>query len=202
MKYTIIIIVSYLIGSFPSAYLMGRLIKNIDIRNFGSGNVGATNAFRVLGKKYGIITLLIDLLKGFIPVFVIKFIVSENFLTYQIVSGFCLILGHIFTVFLKFKGGKGVATSAGFLIAVSPVPMFFTILVFLITLAATRYVSLGSIIAALTYPIFTYIWNQPLQLKILSVILALIIVVKHKSNIIRIINGVENKIPEIFKNKK
>ncbi|MBP7653632.1 glycerol-3-phosphate acyltransferase, partial [Candidatus Dependentiae bacterium] len=85
---------------------------------------------------------------------------------------------------------------------VSPVPMFFTILVFLITLAATRYVSLGSIIAALTYPIFTYIWNQPLQLKILSVILALIIVVKHKSNIIRIINGVENKIPEIFKNKK
>jgi len=202
VKYTIIIIVSYLIGSFPSAYLMGRLIKNIDIRNFGSGNVGATNAFRVLGKKYGIITLLIDLLKGFIPVFVIKFIVSENFLTYQIVSGFCLILGHIFTVFLKFKGGKGVATSAGFLIAVSPVPMFFTILVFLITLAATRYVSLGSIIAALTYPIFTYIWNQPLQLKILSVILALIIVVKHKSNIIRIINGVENKIPEIFKNKK
>jgi len=195
LKYIIIIISSYLIGSFPTAYILGKLFKNIDIRSFGSGNVGATNAFRVLGKKIGSLTLIIDLLKGFFPVFFIGLIFPSDYFNLQIISGFFIIMGHIFTIFLNFKGGKGVASAAGFLFALTPVPMLFTVSVFLLVLLLSKYVSLGSIIAALSYPVFIFIWNPLIQLKIISFLLASIIVFKHKQNIVRIINGVENKIP-------
>ncbi len=155
----IIATICYVMGSIPTAFIIGKIVKHIDIRKFGSGNVGATNAIRVLGKKWGIITLLCDILKGFIPVFLIGFVYKENsyVLLIQAMSGLVLVFGHIFTIFLKFKGGKGVASAAGFLLALTPIEIGFTILIFIITLFSSKMVSLGSIISAVVYPLFLII---------------------------------------------
>jgi len=193
MEIFIIILVCYLIGSIPTAYLAGKIFQKKDIRKFGSGNVGTTNAFRVLGKKLGILTLIIDIGKGFLPVFIIKHYFNNN-INYQLISGFSLVIGHIFTLFLKFKGGKGVATSAGFLLALTPLQTSFTIVLFIICLLTSKYVSLSSIIASISYPIFIFILGGDNKIKIISILLAILITLKHKSNIIRLINGNENSI--------
>jgi len=195
MKYLVLIFSAYIIGSIPTAYIIGRLTKGIDIRNYGSGNVGATNAFRVLGKKLGILTLIIDILKGFLPVYFLNFLLKSNVLNLQLIAGLFLIIGHIYTIFLGFKGGKGVATAAGVFLAITPIQMFLTLIVFAIILKTTKYVSVGSIISAISYPIFIFIWDvSAISLKILSIAIALLIILKHKSNIVRLLNGSEKKI--------
>ncbi|MCK9329771.1 MAG: glycerol-3-phosphate 1-O-acyltransferase PlsY [Candidatus Cloacimonetes bacterium] len=191
-------------GSIPFAYIYGKLFRNIDIRNFGSGNIGATNVLRILGKKAGIIVLILDMLKGFLPVFIVKEILQWNmeYAWLPVLIGIFAILGHTFTIFLLFKGGKGVATAAGVFLALTPIVLLIAFSFFIAVVALTKYVSLGSIFAALfvvTTNIFSYSSNDP-YVFYFSLIVAFFIIFKHKSNIIRLLKGTENKIN--FNNKK
>lgn len=193
------LLATYLLGSVPFSYILGKLIKGIDIRQHGSGNVGATNALRVLGTKYGVLALLLDALKGLAPILIARAIFPEVTDLFLILVGLFAILGHIFTIFLRFKGGKGVATSAGVFAALLPVAVVFSLLVFIISVALFRYVSLGSILAALTLFVVTLIRNiryefAELELLIFVALIVIFIIFKHRSNIKRLINGNENKI--------
>ncbi len=197
-KIIAIILGAYLFGSIPTSYIFGRMLKGIDIREHGSGNVGATNALRILGTKIGVITLLLDMFKGFLPVYIAMQLFAGNDLV-AIGAGIATILGHIFTIYLSFKGGKGVATSAGVFIALLPMAIVLCIAVFIIIVAITRYVSLGSIVAALTlfgYELISNIRNdfQHLWLLLFVTILVLMIILRHTANIKRLIAGTENKI--------
>jgi len=201
MIYNIILsfVFAYLIGSIPTSYLMGKIIKGIDIRDYGSGNVGATNALRVLGTKIGIITLLIDIGKGFVAVQIGKLLISEPTNLFLILMGLFAIIGHIFTIFLKFKGGKGVATSAGVFIALSPLPIAIALIVFVVTVWISKYVSLGSMVAALVFFLLELMVNvrnrfANVELLIFIFLLMVFIIVRHKTNIKRIIDGNENRI--------
>ena len=193
------LISAYLIGSIPTAYILGRLIKGIDIRRFGSGNIGATNTFRVMGKAPGLVVLAIDILKGFICVSYI----ADLFLyispaarpeLYKVLVGLATITGHNWTVFLKFKGGKGVATSAGVVIGLIPKIFWFGFSVWLIVFALTGFVSLASIIASVSIPVFTLIFGEPTEIIVFMSLLCLAIVYKHRSNIQRLKSGEEKRI--------
>ena len=199
MNIIIALFIGYILGSIPTSYIMGKLIKGIDIRDFGSGNVGATNALRILGTKVGIFTLIIDIGKGFLTVNIARMIISEPTDLILILTGLFAILGHIFTLFLKFKGGKGVATSAGVFIALVPIPLALALFVFVFTVWLSKFVSLGSILAALTLFVSELIINiwlsfAELEILIFTFIIALFIIIRHKANIQRLINGNENKI--------
>ncbi len=192
-------IFAYLVGSIPTSYLMGKLAKGIDIRDYGSGNVGATNALRVLGTRIGIITLLIDIGKGFVAIQIGKLLISEPTNLFLIIIGLFAIIGHIFTVFLKFKGGKGVATSAGVFIALSPLPVAMAIVVFVVTVWLSKFVSLGSMVAALAFFLVELIVNisngfADFELLVFIFLIMLFILIRHKTNIKRIIDGNENRI--------
>jgi len=176
---------------------MGKTLKGIDIRKFGSGNVGATNALRVLGTKIGIITLLFDIAKGAVPIIIAKHFGFEG-ITLVIIA-FATILGHIFTIFLKFKGGKGVATSAGVFGALAPIPLLIALSVFIIIVWITKYVSLGSILAAITLfsvELIINIRNNFDEKEIFALIslITFFIIIKHKTNIKRLLSSSENKI--------
>jgi glycerol-3-phosphate acyltransferase PlsY len=191
------IIITYLVGSIPTSYILTKKIKGVDIRDYGSGNVGATNALRVLGTKFGVLALLLDMAKGAVPVFLAKSLGMADI--WLIAIALTAIIGHIFTIFLKFKGGKGVATSAGVFIALTPGAVGFALLVFIITVWLTRYVSLGSILAALTLFISQLVINLRnnfAQKEILALIfvIALFIIIKHTANIKRLLAGNENKL--------
>jgi glycerol-3-phosphate acyltransferase PlsY len=196
---------AYLIGSIPTAYIFGRILKGIDIREYGSGNIGATNVFRVIGKVPGAVVLAIDILKGLLcttyvaSLFLYMAPVTRPEL-YRIFIGLSAIAGHNWTVFLKFKGGKGVATSAGVVIGLIPKIFWLGFLVWLITFFITGLVSLSSIIAAITVPIFTLAFGQPAEIIVFMSVLCLIIVYKHKSNIRRLARGEEKRV-SFFKKK-
>ncbi len=199
------IIASYLIGAIPTAYIFGRLLKGIDIRKFGSGNVGATNALRVLGKKAGIIVLLIDVFKGFAAVFFFGdfFVPGINFLpseTLYIIFGLSSVLGHVWTIFLGFKGGKGMATILGVLIALSVkiaglnVILGLSVLVWLVVFILLRIVSVASIASALVLPVLVIVFKQSNTVVLLSFILSSLVLIRHKANIKRIFEGKEQRI--------
>ena len=199
MNIIIALFIGYILGSIPTSYIMGKLIKGIDIRDFGSGNVGATNALRILGTKVGVFTLIMDIGKGFLAVNIARMIISEPTDLILILTGLFAIIGHIFTLFLKFKGGKGVATSAGVFIALVPIPLALALFVFVFTVWLSKFVSLGSILAALTLFVSELIINiwlsfAELEILIFTFIIALFIIIRHKANIQRLINGNENKI--------
>ncbi len=198
MSVFLIALVCYLIGSIPFAYLYVKMTKGIDIRTVGSGNVGATNVGRVAGKQGFIIVFLLDMLKGFLPVVIIK-----NMFPYQpyylIVASVFLILGHSYTIFLNFKGGKGVATSVGIFLGILPMLLLAGAVVFGITVYLFKMVSLGSVSAAAMMGICVFFTNQPVEIKWFTFIIAVFVIYKHKSNIIRILNGTENKIGEKVK---
>lgn len=194
------LVLTYLIGSIPFAYLYGKIFKKIDIREHGSGNVGATNVLRVLGTKAGIIVLLFDILKGFLPVLIISYYVSwaSHILWLPVLTGVFAILGHSFTIFLSFKGGKGVATSAGVFLALSPYSFLGALLLFIVVVYLSKYVSLGSMVAAVFLVVthllsYNKITGNPYVLAF-TLLLAFFIIIKHKSNIKRLISGTENKI--------
>ncbi|MDP2912294.1 MAG: glycerol-3-phosphate 1-O-acyltransferase PlsY [Candidatus Omnitrophota bacterium] len=198
-------VAAYLIGSIPTAYIFGRVLKGIDIREHGSGNAGATNVFRVIGKAPGIIVLIIDIIKGF----ACATYLASGFMhlapvvrpeMYRILIGLCAIAGHNWTVFLKFKGGKGVATSAGVVIGLIPKIFWLGFLVWLITFFITGFVSLSSIIAIVSVPIFTLAFGEPAEIVVFMCLLCLIIVYKHKANIRRLARGEEKRIA-FFKKK-
>lgn len=202
----VVVFISYLVGSFPTAVIAGKILKKIDIRQHGSGNAGATNVFRVLGWKAGLVVLLIDIFKGFVAVYWVVNLAevttdSDWRLLFQLVAGVSAILGHIWTIFAGFKGGKGVGTAAGVFLGMQPLAVFIVLMVFIGVVAKTKYVSLGSIIAATLLPVILIVQkyfleqsNIGLPVIIASLALALLILVTHHSNIHRLINGTENKL--------
>ncbi|MFH0948448.1 MAG: glycerol-3-phosphate 1-O-acyltransferase PlsY [Elusimicrobiota bacterium] len=187
----LILSASFLLGSIPNAYLIAKIFYGIDICNHGSGNPGATNVWRIIGKIPGSITSLFDVLKGFLPVFISRNLptygnFNEPSLTIPMLAGFCAVAGHIWTPFLKFRGGKGVATGYGVFLGLAPLSAMFSLIVFLIVLATTKYVALGSITAAISLPIFLYFFNEPVITRYVSILIAVIIIWRHKSNIKKI----------------
>ncbi len=199
MNTIIILFLSYILGSIPTAYLLVKKIKKTDIRKIGSGNVGATNAIRAGGIWIGIITFIIDFLKGAIPViFVKQYFISDTIFYMLPLTIISVVAGHIFSVFLNFNGGKGVATTAGAIFMVSPLIFLFCILTFAILLVLTRYVSLGSICASIVFSFLIFFMPQFAKYSIISkllfFILPVIIIYKHKNNIERILKNQENKI--------
>lgn len=200
IKYILLSLLAYFSGSIPSGVWIGKTFKGIDIRTVGSKNSGATNAYRNLGAVYGIMTLVIDALKGYLPLLVASKIgVSEK---YIVIIGLIAILGHSFSCFLNFKGGKGVATSLGVFLFLAPKAIGIATLGFLIVVFFTRYVSLSSITAAIILPIMTMILPakdgvDKFTLSILSVFIGVFVIYKHKTNITRLLNGTESKI--VFK---
>ena len=182
----------YLLGSVPTGLLLAKLFSKVDPRKVGSKNIGATNIFRTAGKGLGILTLVGDVLKGMIPIGIaIQLNVSDLWLAGVGLSTF---LGHVFPIFLGFRGGKGVATALGVYLVVSPIAVFIEFLLFAGLVWKWRYISLGSITCALTIPIFIAFFRSDSQAYfILSVIIAALILYRHRENIVRLLQGTENK---------
>lgn len=207
MNEALLIILAYLIGSVPTAVWVSKYFFNIDIREYGSGNAGATNTFRVLGAKWGTFVMSIDVLKGLIATSL--YILLPYYLTdewdrtnFMIALGLASVLGHIFPIWANFRGGKGVATLLGMAVAIQPLVALCCIGVFLFVLYLTRFVSLSSILAGISFMVFIlFIFNEKETLyRIFAVLVALMVVLTHQKNISRIIKGTESKIP-LFKHR-
>jgi len=209
----IIVILSYLVGSIPNSIIISKAVSGIDIRNHGSGNAGGTNVMRVLGWKYGVIVILLDALKGAVAVVIISRLfygplpfenVSpfDDFTLVQIIAGMSAVIGHVWTVFAGFKGGKGIATALGMLLTLITVDMLIAVGIFTLVVLISKYVSLGSIIAAISVPATLFIRENIFHVDIpgYSTLLPFIIAVTalviftHRKNLVRILNGSENKI--------
>lgn len=209
----IIVILSYLIGSVPNSIIISKLVRGIDIREHGSGNAGGTNVMRVLGWKYGLLVIFLDALKGAIAVVIISRLfygplpfenVSpfDDFTLVQIIAGMSAVIGHIWTVFARFKGGKGIATALGMLLTLITIDMLIAVGIFALVVLISRYVSLGSIIAAISVPSTLFIRENLFHVDIpgYSTLLPFIIGVSvlviftHRKNLAKLINGSENKI--------
>jgi glycerol-3-phosphate acyltransferase PlsY len=187
-------VVCYFLGSIPTGFLWAK-VRGIDIRKVGSGNIGATNVMRALGKGPGLAVLLVDAAKGFLPVYVVPGLFPNVDRTaLQITCCLFVIAGHNWTCWLKFKGGKGVATSSGAMLAVLPLPFLCAFGVWAITFAIWRYVSLASISAAVAMPIATLFHEKDMTLFAFTIILAAVVIYKHKPNIQRLLAGTENRI--------
>lgn len=211
----ILIIISYLTGSTPTSIIIGRITKNIDIREHGSGNAGSTNVFRVLGWKPALIVVIIDVFKGWLPaaIFAPAFYYAQiipDLGVLQILCGFSAVLGHTYTIFAGFKGGKGVGTLGGMLIALFPTAFPFCLAIAVITVMLTGYVSLASILAAVSLPIFLlllppFFGANPaaLSLMVFSLLIPWFITFTHRSNIQRLRSGEENRFEKamIFRKK-
>ncbi|HDT12207.1 MAG TPA: glycerol-3-phosphate 1-O-acyltransferase [Candidatus Marinimicrobia bacterium] len=206
MSIIAIIILSYLAGSFPTALIMGYLLKGVDIRTLGSGNMGATNVFRQLGLPAGIITLLIDMFKGFASAYWISRLGSgfiNDWAGLMILAGVCAILGHTFTVFAGFHGGKGVATAAGMVIAISPWIVLICAGIFLLTLLLTGYVSVGSMLSVISFGIIHIILyisgsTDSLWLFVFSIIIPFFIIWTHRSNLKKLAGGEEGRFENLM----
>lgn len=186
------IFAAYVLGSVPTGLWLGLRLRGMDIREHGSKNIGATNTMRVLGKQLGAVALACDIAKGLIPV-----LLAQRYGTWEylpIACGLAAIVGHTFPIFLKFKGGKGVATSAGVFLGLAPIPMLIAALVFGVTLAATRMVSAGSILAAAAMAISVFVFPVALPIRVITCVVAALVIYKHRSNVQRILAGTENKI--------
>jgi len=186
--------VSYLLGSIPFGYLVFRLKNKGDIRDYGSQSIGATNVLRTTGWTLAIPVAVLDILKGFLPAFLGLKLFEDS--RWALVFGFCAIVGHCYPIFLKFKGGKGVATTAGVYAAIGLVPFLLLLVVFVLITAITRYVSLGSILGVLSFPLFSYFFQRDTNILFLSVAVFLLIAFKHRENIQRLIKGNERKFGE------
>lgn len=194
---------AYLLGSIPTGYLAGRM-KGIDIRTVGSGNIGATNVFRILGRTAGIIVLVVDGLKGWVavewgPVWVaallhMRGLGAADLEWLRIIAAMSVILGHNYTCWLRFKGGKGIATSAGVLAALIPPAFAAGVTAWIVVCLLTRYVSLGSIAAAIVLPFATWAAHDSLRLIVIAGVMGVLAIYKHKANIQRLMQGTENKI--------
>lgn len=207
----VILILSYLVGSIPGSVWVGKLLYGIDLRKHGSGNAGATNAFRVMGWKAGVLATVVDLGKGLLAAGVIATIRLDNLPSgldfwhietmVRLVAGVAAVVGHMFPVWAKFKGGKGVNTAAGVLFALTPITMFITLGVFAIVLLSSRYVSLASLMAVVAFPstvaIRKYIFGidaLDTSLLVISCVMAVGIIYMHRANIKRLLSGTESRI--------
>lgn len=198
-----VIVASYFIGSLPTAYLIGKF-KNIDIRKEGSGNVGATNTARILGKKWAVIVLLVDVSKGFLSILLARLAINNvNPFGHEVLlAGMASVLGHIFPVWLKFKGGKGVATVCGLIVALSPLQALIAFFVFMTSIFLSKYVSLSSLLGVYSLPASYFLFfkfdNNSILFYFFAA-LALIITIMHLKNIQRLLSGKETKISSFAK---
>ncbi|MCM3068871.1 glycerol-3-phosphate 1-O-acyltransferase PlsY [Staphylococcus warneri] len=199
MMIVVMLILSYLIGAFPSGLVIGKLFFKKDIRQFGSGNTGATNSFRVLGRPAGFVVTFLDIFKGFITVFFPIWLPVHvdgpisTFFTNGLIVGLFAILGHVYPIYLKFKGGKAVATSAGVVLGVNPILLLILAAIFFLVLKTFKYASLSSIVAAICCVIGSLIIQDYILLAV-SGIVSIILIIRHKTNIVRIFKGEEPKI--------
>jgi len=203
-----LILLAYMLGSVPSAVWIGKAFYGIDVRDYGSGNAGATNTFRVLGKKAGLPVLILDILKGFLAVKLVwltgKYLPeTKQFINLELSLGIASLLGHIFPVFAGFRGGKGVATLLGILCAVHIGAALICIGVFVLTLLLTQYVSLSSMMAALTFPIsIMFIYQETVPgLNIFAMFVCILVFITHQKNIERLLRGDESKVGFLHRRK-
>ncbi|MCX5686457.1 MAG: glycerol-3-phosphate 1-O-acyltransferase PlsY [Candidatus Omnitrophica bacterium] len=200
------ILSAYLIGSFPTSFIMAKIFKGIDIRDVGSKNAGATNVLRTVGKIPAVITLVVDALKGVFAVtavagFFYAFGIDLVYDFYRCLLGLVVVCGHIWSVFLKFKGGKGIATTLGVAVALAPKILLPSAVIWFLVFSLTSYVSLASILSLISFPVISAIFGGSLYVTLLSVILCVITIYKHKENIKRLMRGEENKTQLFTKNK-
>lgn len=201
MNIAILLILAYLIGSVPTAVWVSKWFYGVDIRDHGSGNAGATNAFRILGSKAGVGVMAGDMFKGFLAVKLSVFSpfpwTSEPFVNLQVFLGLSAVLGHIFPIWAEFRGGKGIATLFGMILSIQPLVAVSLIAVFILMLFLTRYVSLSSITASIAFPLLIlFIFNeQELSYRLFAIATAFLVVLTHHKNISRLLNGNENKVP-------
>jgi len=217
----VIVILAYLVGSIPTAIIITKLVKGIDIREHGSGNSGGSNVFRVIGWKYGLLTIILDALKGAIAVLLISRLYLgsfpfpnatpfDDFTLVQIIAGLSAVIGHIWTIFAGFKGGKGIATALGFLITIITVDMLLALAVFVIVVSLSKYISLGSIMAAASIPLILFVRHDLFHATVqgygtilpFAIAIAFLVMYTHRSNLARLVKGTENKINFSKKNSK
>ncbi len=218
MSLIILIIVSYLIGSIPSAYLVGKIFRKIDLRKHGSGNLGSTNAFRIMGVKLGIIVQIMDVAKGLIVVLLVSPFFFNNLpfanhtpfadmTIIKIIAGISAVVGHTFSIFVSFKGGKGINTALGMLISIAPIDVTISVGFFILIVLASGYISLGSIIATLVFPTTMFIRENIFNVEIygyktliiFSIITAAFILYNHRTNIKRLLYGTESRFEKLWK---
>ncbi len=209
LKFSLALLISFFIGSIPTGYMMGYLLKKIDVREHGSGNAGATNVLRVIGIKAGVSVLLIDALKAAGSLIICKTILIGTGFDFQLLAvfGISTILGNVFTPFLGFKGGKGVATSCGVFAYLTPLPFLAALVTWIITVALTKYVSLGSILAVIflflsQLALMLYTQSSAFAVTGLCLVAAIFIIIKHRQNIKRLRAGTENKLSLAGKRSK
>lgn len=183
-------VIGYLLGSIPFGFLIVRVTAGADIRSQGSGNIGATNVFRK-SRWAGIGTLLLDGGKGYLAVLIARWMGGDP--AWQAIAALAAILGHVFTVWLRFKGGKGVATGCGAYLAICPAAVVTTLVVFVLTVAVTRYISLASILATGAFPLWAYLYGEPASVLLWGALGASVIILKHQQNIRRLFAGTESK---------
>jgi glycerol-3-phosphate acyltransferase PlsY len=198
--FVVAVLGSYLIGAIPFSYLAGKLLKGVDLRAHGSGNLGASNTFRIVGAVPGAIVLLLDILKGFVPVLIAgKLIEPAGVHQHWMVlaCAFATVLGHMFSIYLKFSGGKGIATSAGAFLAITPYATLGSVAVFAVVFVTRRIMSLATLSGALSLPIFAYLvdkfelWPAHWSYIAVTIVLVIVIFYKHRSNISRLVAGTE-----------
>jgi glycerol-3-phosphate acyltransferase PlsY len=201
MLLLIIILLGYLIGSIPTAVWVGKSFRGIDIREHGSKNAGATNTFRVLGKRFGWLVLMVDVSKGVLAACLPHFFshmlegYKDEFLILQLCGSFSAVFGHVFPIFANFRGGKGVATSLGIVIGINPYAALVCLTIFLIVFLSSRYVSLGAICSALSFPFVSYfmIQEDARIMIVFTVVLGIMVILAHRKNIDRLWKGEESK---------
>jgi glycerol-3-phosphate acyltransferase PlsY len=205
------LIAAYLLGSIPTAVWLGQAFYGVDVREYGSGNAGATNTFRVLGKKAGLAVMIIDISKGYTATKLAYFIglsvtgprFSAQFVNYELALGVIAVMGHLFPIFAGFRGGKGVATLFGMILAVNPGAALLCVIVFVTVLLTTKYVSLSSICAGFTFPIgIVFILHSSVKSEVLyGICVCVLILVTHQKNLERLLKGKESKV-YLFRKKQ
>lgn len=193
MIQVIMILISYLIGSIPFGYLVGKYLKGIDIRKYGSGNIGVANSFRVMGTKYALLVLLGDCLKGFLAVSLAQKLLPEP-MWFLLLIGIFTIIGHNWSAFLRFKGGKGIATTYGVVLSFYPLIAVISAIIWALIVLATKFAALGSILSVFVMLVLSLIFNTPIEFKIFVIVVLLFALIRHRSNINRLINKKEHKI--------
>lgn len=193
MMKILLIFLSYLIGSIPFGYLVGKYFKKIDIREYGSGNIGGSNALRVMGAKYALMVLAGDCLKGLFTVLLAREMTNENLIFYLVIGSFAII-GHNWTIFLGFRGGKGIATTFGVVLAFYPLLAIIAALIWGIIVLATKFAALGSIISLFCMFLLSLVFNTPLEFKIFTLFVIILAIIRHQGNINRLLHKKENKI--------
>ncbi|MBO6177593.1 MAG: glycerol-3-phosphate 1-O-acyltransferase PlsY [Selenomonadaceae bacterium] len=186
------LIIAYVLGSIPSGLIIGKGIYDVDLREHGSHNIGATNAWRTLGKVPGVLVFLCDFLKGFLSCYIAAVIAGTPFA--MALAGVFAIIGHSLSLFLNFKGGKGVATGLGVIAMLMGKVTIIAFTLWFVLVYFSRYVSLGSCVAALSVPILAYFFGEPVEFILFGIVAAALIIVRHKANIVRLLNGTESKI--------